>query len=220
MSNKDANDATSKADSSLSRSASTRASKMVAAVLYQDNDQGDLNYFHSLRGMTDPPVELGELQKTERVNMFLSDRFVLPSLTVTADLGAATSDFGDIMAAAESRPASTISAISSRACSACPAAPSRCLPIAHSISMRSFRSCAWHRIPTAGWDGSSARITARPSPRRIRSSRATSGRCSACPDELFLPGRRRRHRDARGEVRGNRDRSLRRSLLQGDRAAR
>ena len=77
----------------------------TASVLYQDNDQGDLNYFHSLRGMTDPPVALGELQKTERVDMFLDDRFLLPSLTVTAQSRRRHPDLGHFMAAAEGAPA-------------------------------------------------------------------------------------------------------------------
>ena len=59
----------------------------IASILYQDNDQGDLNFFHSLRGMGTPLIPLGELQKTERVDISLRDQFFLPSLTVTANLG-------------------------------------------------------------------------------------------------------------------------------------
>jgi iron complex outermembrane recepter protein len=57
------------------------------SVLYQDQDYDDLSFFHSLRGMSDPPIALGELQKTERVDMALEDRLVLPNLLVKADLG-------------------------------------------------------------------------------------------------------------------------------------
>jgi iron complex outermembrane recepter protein len=37
--------------------------------------------------MSDPPIALGELQKTERVDVALEDRLVLPNLLVKADLG-------------------------------------------------------------------------------------------------------------------------------------
>jgi outer membrane receptor protein involved in Fe transport len=57
------------------------------SVLYQDQDYDDLSFFHSLRGMSDPPIALGELQKTERVDVALEDRLVLPNLLVKADLG-------------------------------------------------------------------------------------------------------------------------------------
>ncbi len=82
VTNKDANDANIKGGQLALTTRFGDNVEATASVLYQDNDQGDLNFFHSLRGMTDPPVALGELQKTERVNMFLDDRFLLPSLTV------------------------------------------------------------------------------------------------------------------------------------------
>jgi iron complex outermembrane recepter protein len=57
------------------------------SVLYQDQNYDDLSFFHSLRGMGEPLVELGELQKTERVDIALEDRLLLPNLLVKADLG-------------------------------------------------------------------------------------------------------------------------------------
>ncbi len=59
----------------------------IASVLYQDNDANDLSFFHSLRGMGEPLIPLGELQKTERVDLGLRDRITLPSLLITANLG-------------------------------------------------------------------------------------------------------------------------------------
>jgi len=59
----------------------------VASVLYQNTDQDDLNYFHSLQGTGEPLIPLDELEKSERVDLQLEDRFILPSLVITADLG-------------------------------------------------------------------------------------------------------------------------------------
>lgn len=63
---------------------------VTASVLYQDTEQDDLNFYHSLLGMSDPPVPLDDLQKTERVDVQLRDTFLLPSLVVNADLGFGT----------------------------------------------------------------------------------------------------------------------------------
>ena len=63
---------------------------VTASVLYQDTDQDDLDFYHNLLGMSDPPVALDDLQKTERVDVQLRDQFLLPSVVVNGDLGFAT----------------------------------------------------------------------------------------------------------------------------------
>lgn len=61
----------------------------TASVLYQDQHGNNLPIYFTGRGVT-VTVPLDEFQKVQRTPVSFDDKFLLPNLTVTADLGAVT----------------------------------------------------------------------------------------------------------------------------------
>jgi outer membrane receptor protein involved in Fe transport len=61
----------------------------TASLLYQDQHESNLPIYFTGRGVT-VTVPLERFQKVQRTPVNLDDRFLLPNLTVTADLGAVT----------------------------------------------------------------------------------------------------------------------------------